>query len=72
MSPAAARRLDRVQRRVCVSCRCQRARFRYRGAVRADRDHTLCFRCFRSERERLRARLMASRGPTDGSFWHGP
>ena len=31
-------------------------RFRYEGEVRADRDHTLCFRCFRAEVNRARAR----------------
>ena len=58
MSPAAARRLDRHERHVCRQCRVHRARFRYRGAVRADRDHTLCFRCYRSEVERARARRL--------------
>jgi hypothetical protein len=35
-----------------------RARFQHRGHVRADRDHTLCFRCFRAEVERARARRL--------------
>lgn len=54
---------NRRQRRIatrhlCADCRKRRARFRYRGEVRADRHHILCFRCFRSERERLRAWKM--------------
>ena len=44
---------------LCQRCSDRKARFRYRGAVRADRHHTLCFECFRSERERLRSRLLA-------------
>ena len=44
---------------VCVSCRERRSLFRYRGAVRADRDHTLCFRCYRALRDSMRARLLA-------------
>ena len=58
MSPAAARRLHRHERHVCLECRAHRARFQYRGQVRADRDHTLCFRCFRAEVERARARRL--------------
>ena len=46
-------------RRHCEACRNRRARFQHRGRVRADRHHTLCFACFRAERERQRARLLA-------------
>lgn len=45
-------------RRQCVCCGARKARFRYRGIVKADRDHTLCFECYRSERDRRRARLL--------------
>jgi hypothetical protein len=48
MSPAAARRVHRHERHVCLECHAHRARFQHRGQVRADRDHTLCFRCFRA------------------------
>ena len=58
MSPAAARRLQRGRRHTCLECRVHRALFSYRGQVRADRDHSLCFRCFRAHVERLRARLF--------------
>lgn len=43
-------------RQRCQRCRDRKARFRYRGAVRADGDHTLCFECYRSERERRRGK----------------
>ena len=60
MSPATARRLCRPIRHVCLACRQHPARFRYRGEVRADHDHTLCFRCFRAETNRQRARGLAA------------
>ena len=55
------RAFDRTKegRRLCESCRDRKARFCYRGVVKADRDHTLCFACFRAERERRRAQLLA-------------
>ena len=58
MSPAAARRLGRHERHVCLECHSHRAQFQYRKQVRADRTHTLCFRCFRALAERTRARLF--------------
>jgi hypothetical protein len=62
MSFAAASQSKDV-RRSCERCRDRKARFRYRRRVRADRHHTLCFACFRSERERQRARRLASVPP---------
>jgi hypothetical protein len=59
LRPAVRRRLNRPARHLCKGCGAQRALFRYRGEVRADRHHTLCFRCFRSERDRQRARRAA-------------
>lgn len=50
----------RESRGVCASCRERKARFRYRGEVRADRHHTLCFRCYRAARNRLRSLAMVS------------
>lgn len=44
----------------CQRCRDRRALFQHAGRVRADRDHTLCFECFRSERERQRAIQLAA------------
>jgi hypothetical protein len=58
MSLAAEHESKRA-RRDCESCRQRKAGFQYRGVVRADRDHTLCFECYRSERDRRRARLLA-------------
>lgn len=59
MSLSAAHESKQIQR-TCQGCGDRRARFRYRGVVKADRDHTLCFECYRSERERTRARLLAA------------
>ena len=51
-------------RQMCQRCSDRKARFEYRGEVRADRDHTLCFECYRSERDRQRAhRLSAIQSP---------
>lgn len=47
-------------RRLCQRCQDRKAKFQHRGQVRADRDHTLCFECFRSQREHNHARLLAS------------
>ena len=58
MSEAAHSQSKEVRRR-CESCEQRKARFRFRGVVKADRDHTLCFECFRAERERRRAQLLA-------------
>ena len=54
---------SKKRRQVCTCCRRRKARFEYRGVVRADRDHTLCFECYRSERDRRRARLLAEPRP---------
>ncbi len=39
---------------LCTSCQERQARFRYRGVVKADRAHTLCFECYRAELNRQR------------------
>ena len=59
MSPASRRRQTREPRYQCAACRSRRALFRYRGEVRADRDHTLCFECFRSQLNCIRAVRLA-------------
>jgi hypothetical protein len=59
MSLSAAHESKQIQRR-CQGCGARRALFRYRGVVKADRDHTLCFECFRAERNRRRSQLLAS------------
>jgi hypothetical protein len=43
-----------VRAHLCVACLERRARFRYRGVVKADADHTLCFRCYRALKNSLR------------------
>jgi hypothetical protein len=60
MSPSAIRRLRRVPRHTCRACEQHPAKFRYRDEVRADRDHELCFQCFRAIVNRLRASRMAA------------
>jgi hypothetical protein len=50
----------RGSRHPCLGCHSQRARFRYRGRVRADCDHTLCFRCYRSMCDQMRAERMVA------------
>ena len=54
-----ATRSSKGARRSCQRCRERKARYQYRGRVKADRSHTLCFECYRAERERRRARLLA-------------
>jgi len=49
---------SKTLRKACQSCHARKARFRYRGHVCADHDHTLCFKCYRSERNRRRAQLL--------------
>ena len=50
---------SRSNRGTCRCCRERKARFQYRGAVRSDRAHTLCFQCYRSERDRQRSQHLA-------------
>ena len=59
MSSNERRRRSKHQRVLCAACQERKARFRYRKEVRADRDHTLCFECYRSEVNRTRARRLA-------------
>ena len=58
MSWAAAHQSKRG-RQTCHRCRDRKARFRYRGIVKSDRDHVLCFECYRSELNRQRARRLS-------------
>ena len=57
MSFAAAHESKNV-RQTCQGCQAREARFQYRGVVHADRDHTLCFECYRSELNRRRAHRL--------------
>ena len=47
-------------RRQCLECGDRPARFQYRGVVKADADHTLCFQCYRAMCERARARRLVT------------
>jgi hypothetical protein len=62
MSFTAAR--ESAPKHQCQSCRERKARFRFRGRVKADHHHTLCFRCFRAQREANRAREIVARRPS--------
>ena len=46
--------------RLCLACRERRPLFSYRGVVKADRHHNLCFECYRAELNRLRARRLGA------------
>jgi hypothetical protein len=46
--------------RLCLACGERRPLFSYRGVVKADRDHNLCFECYRAEVNRLRARRLTA------------
>jgi len=48
--------------RLCQTCGERRAQYIRHGVVKADRTHTLCFECFRAERNRFRARGLADAG----------
>jgi protein-arginine kinase activator protein McsA len=50
---------SKSSRHLCAACQERKARFKYRRVVRADRDHTLCFACYRGEVNRARARRLA-------------
>lgn len=41
----------KFRRKLCTKNCGRKARFKYRGHVKADKNHTLCFGCFRSERD---------------------
>jgi len=49
----------KLLRKTCVLCFERRARFRYRGRVKWDRQHDLCFECFRSVRDWARSVVAA-------------
>jgi hypothetical protein len=52
--------------RPCQTCGDRRAQYIRHGVVKADRTRTLCFECFRAERNRFRARRLA------GNVWLAP
>ncbi len=58
MSSSERHRRSKLSKGLCAACQARKARFRYRRVVRADRDHTLCFECYRGEINRARARRL--------------
>lgn len=44
--------------KLCLECGDHRALFRFRGRVKRDFKHTLCFRCFHSLNDSCRARSL--------------
>jgi hypothetical protein len=65
---------QRLNRRQAALCGCGKpALFSPRGgAVRARRDHTLCFRCWRAEESAERAHEMAAARARAFAFVPGP
>jgi hypothetical protein len=45
--------------KLCADCQRRKARFKYRGRVKVDRGHVLCFQCWCAELNRSRARQLA-------------
>ncbi len=73
MSSKERRRRPKSVKTLCAACQKRKARFRYRGEVRADRDHTLCFECYRAEVNRARAcRLIHAAVPSQVGSPFGP
>lgn len=52
----------RLHRKACVACHDRRSHFRYAGRVKGDRQHNLCFQCFRSVCNRVRCLALAQPG----------
>lgn len=69
MSSRERHRQSKRLRTLCAACRERKARFMYRREVRADRDHTLCFECFRGQVNRTRAQGLSHvmRPPAPGA-----
>jgi hypothetical protein len=59
---------DHHDKHRCLGCTRHRSVFLFRGRVRADADHNLCPRCYRSHRQRLYnwCGLVLSRGSRGG------
>jgi hypothetical protein len=61
--PLRFRRRTPAVKHVCRECESRRALFRYRGIVKWDRYHTLCFQCYRRQMDRLRAGALGAGNP---------
>ena len=55
MSRSERHRRSKRFRSLCAACQERKAKFRYRRAVRADRDHTLCFEWRPIDERRMRS-----------------
>jgi hypothetical protein len=64
MSSRSSRRHHREDRHLCAACRDRKAKYHNRGHLRAGPQHVLCFQCFRSAREQIRARQLAEGVPS--------
>jgi hypothetical protein len=54
MNKARLFRNPKTLRKLCLNCAERRALFEYKGEIRWDKHHTLCFECFRDIRNRSR------------------
>ena len=63
MSSSEHHRRSKRFRGLCAACQERKAKFKYHRQVRADRDHTLCFECYRGEINRARARRLQAMVP---------
>jgi hypothetical protein len=52
----------KLLKKTCVLCHDRRARYRYRGRVRWNPQHNVCFQCRRSYLDRLRAESAPEAG----------
>jgi len=50
--------------KLCIRCHERPAKFRFRGRVKRDRDHTLCPRCHRSLADMCHAQRVAIQRPS--------
>lgn len=50
-------------RRLCRVCGKHPARFCFRGVVKRDRQHDLCFHCWRSMRNQIKAAALSQQTP---------
>jgi hypothetical protein len=55
------RRTRHRARHLCLLCRERRSVFLYRGIVKADAHHTLCFQCYRGLLNSMRVSRLAPR-----------
>lgn len=54
-------KLPKDHNKLCLECGDHRALFRFRGRVKRNAKHTLCFRCYNSIRDAWHAERLAER-----------